>query len=73
MPLQNFTLPNDPDATILKFFSVPRGCQAIVNIDGSPSAVIIVNPTNGRKPFIYYQEKDVSAEIELSRRDDHEL
>lgn len=48
-------LPLDETTRILKYHMVTKGQQTIVNIEGCTSAVVIVNPADGRKPYIYYK------------------
>jgi len=49
--LRDCMIPVDPNATAMKMYSVPRGMQFIINIDGSQDRLEIVNPTDGRLPF----------------------
>jgi hypothetical protein len=67
-------IPVDPNATAMKMFSVPRGMQMIINVDGSTSRLEVVNPTDGRPPFFRLHEVERSSEaIELTEEeDDHD-
>ncbi|MEA3327792.1 MAG: hypothetical protein U9R53_10900 [Chloroflexota bacterium] len=61
-------IPVDPNATMMKLISVPRGTQFVINIDGSHDIIEIVNPTDGRKPYFRLRETvRVSEKIELDR------
>jgi hypothetical protein len=59
-------IPVDPNATAMKMFSVPRGMQMIISIDGSTNRLEVVNPTDGRPAFFRLHEVErVSEAIEL--------
>ena len=60
--LRDCTIPMDPGAQAMKMFSVPRGMQFIVNIDGSTNRLEIVNPIDGRAPFFRLHEVDRASE-----------
>lgn len=74
--LRDCTIPMDPGAQAMKMFSVPRGMQFIVNIDGSTNRLEIVNPIDGRPPFFRLHEVERSSEaialIEEDFNDDFE-
>jgi hypothetical protein len=56
--IEKTMLPLDPSARVLHFLSVPRGVQSLIGIEGSSELVYIVNPTDGRKPFIVIRETE---------------
>ena len=60
--MRDCSIPVDPNAQVMKMFSVPRGMQFIINIDGTTSRLEIVNPTDGRAPFFRLHEIDRSSE-----------
>jgi len=63
-------IPVDPDARVMKLISVPRGTQFVINIDGSPDIIEIINPSDGRLPFFRLRETArISEAIELNRID----
>jgi hypothetical protein len=65
--LRDCSIPVDPNANVMKMFSVPKGMQFIINVDGSKDRLEIVNPTDGRLPFFRLHELDrVSESIELN-------
>jgi hypothetical protein len=65
--LKDCMIPVDPDARAMKLFSIPRGMQFIVSIDGSTDRLEIVNPVDGRPPFFrLYELHRTSEAIELS-------
>lgn len=67
-------IPVDPNTQVMKTFSVPRGMQLIVSIDGSKDQLEIINPTDGRTPFFRLHELDrVSEAIELNTEDQDAL
>jgi len=45
-------LPVDPDCEALKYFSIERGVQGILRIDGSDSLIYLMNPDDGREPYL---------------------
>lgn len=64
--LRDCMIPVDPNARAMKMFSVPRGMQFIINIDGSQDRLEIVNPTDGRLPFFRLHTVEHSSDaIEL--------
>ena len=66
-------IPVDPNATAMKMYSVPRGMQFIINIDGSQDRLEIVNPTDGRLPFFRLHTVEHSSDaIELSGLKPHQ-
>lgn len=68
--LRDCTIPVDPTATAMKMYSVPRGMQFIINIDGSQDRLEIVNPTDGRLPFFrLHTVEHTSEEIEFEPSD----
>ena len=63
-------LPLDETTRILKYHMVTKGQQTIVNIEGCTSAVVIVNPADGRKPYIYYKAGEVDEFANLENDPD---
>jgi len=47
----------DKDIGYLNFLSVQKGVQAIIRIDGCNAMVSIVNPDDGRDPYIIYSDE----------------
>ena len=45
-------MPMDPGCDYLKHLSVNKGVQSILHIDGSNSLIYLVNPDDGREPYI---------------------
>jgi len=58
MALKRPCSPWIPASRVLHFLSVPRGVQSLIGIEGSSELVYIVNPTDGRKPFIVIRETE---------------
>ena len=56
--IEKTMIPVDPSARVLHFLSVPRGVQSLIKIDGSSELVYVVNPTDGRKPYIVIRESE---------------
>lgn len=46
----------DKSVGYLNFLSVQKGVQAIIRIDGCNAMVSIVNPDDGRQPYIVYND-----------------
>ena len=69
--LKDCMIPVDPDARAMKLFSVPRGMQFIVSIDGTTDQLEIVNPADGRVPYFrLYELHRTSEAIELSMEEE---
>ena len=45
-------MPIDPGCEAIKYLSVEKGVQGILRIDGSASLLYLVNPNDGREPYI---------------------
>ena len=58
-------LPLDESVRMLRYHSVTRGEQAIISIQGSDDIVVIVNPADGRNPYILFQD----SKVEMRRSD----
>lgn len=65
-------IPLDETARILRYHSVNLGEQAIIRMEGSNSLLIIANPSDGRKPYFYYRDRDFDDMVELGRYVDEE-
>ena len=63
------TLPVDEAVRVLKYLSVQYGEQHLVRFEGSNSMIVLVNPSDGRKPYFYYQDRGFEDEIELGVND----
>ena len=61
-------LPLDETVKMLKYQSITKGTQAIVNFEGSDALLVLVNPADGRKPYFYYQDRDFEDQVELGVR-----
>lgn len=70
--IKDFSLPHDPSTNVLRYVGVPYGTQVIINTQGSDSQIVVVNPSDGRKPYFYYRTKDFSDEIELPIENEEE-
>ena len=71
--LKDCMFPVDPTARAMKLFSVPRGMQFVISIDGTKDRIEIVNPTDGRRPFFrLHEETRVSEAIELRRESERD-
>lgn len=46
------SLPSDPDCEAIKFVGIPRGVQAMICIEGSDHLFTVINPGDGRDPYI---------------------
>ncbi len=57
-PIDKTMIPVDPNARVMHMLSVPRGVQTLIHIQGSTDLVYIVNPTDGRAPFIVMRATD---------------
>ena len=69
--LKDCMIPVDPDARAMKLYSVPRGMQFIVSIDGTTDRLEIVNPADGRVPYFrLYEAHRTSEAIELSMEEE---
>jgi len=42
----------DPGCNYIKHFAVNKGVQGVLHIDGSNSLIYLVNPDDGREPYI---------------------
>ena len=66
-------LPLDATARVLKYHSVCQGEQAIIRMEGSNSLLIVANPSDGRRPYFYYRDRDFTDMVELGRYVDESL
>ena len=58
-------LPVDEAVRTLKYLLVQHNEQHIVHFEGSNSIIVLVNPSDGRKPYFYYQDRGFEEEVEL--------
>lgn len=53
-------LPLDHTTKHLTYHSVRRGGQAIIRLEDSDAIVIVVNPGDNRKPYVYFSEDEIN-------------
>lgn len=49
-------LPLDESTKHLTYHSVRRGGQAIIRLEDSDAIIVVANPGDGRKPYVYFSE-----------------
>ena len=53
-------MPMDPGCEYIKHLSVNKGVQGVLHVDGSDSLIYLVNPDDGREPYIVIRKPQVS-------------
>jgi len=63
----NDSFKHDPSVQYTKMFGVPYGTQVILSLQDCKAAIIVVNPSDGRKPYLRYLTKDIDNTTTIER------
>lgn len=50
------SIPLDESTHHLTYHSIERGGQVIIRLEDSDAMIVVANPGDGRKPYIYFTE-----------------
>ena len=62
-------LPLDETIKHLRYQTVTKGTQFLINFEGTDSLMVLVCPADGRKPYFYYRDRDFEDYIEMGGKD----